>query len=298
MLLFCPKNTPHPFDAAPFRWVSVACVTCPLLQTKSQIFPALERAWIWTLWRASQTEGASYSWDVRTRSNFRDYLIDLFFFFSSKKKPIQPFSSKVRPIPFPALFLQLCFSLPAHAINFSSGQRHLGSASTLLSWLTQLRRVEADPRLELGCWLWNHLWFLQGDWSHWDLRPAWSVLSGCSIPGPQKAERLYLSQNGFCTLFLVTICPCFSLWFNLIPRVPFPPFFLSYSMKCMLSGENEAMKCIPIIPFLITGFYVIHSVLIHLTHVYMLTACQPCTGYWWRMDGNHNGTDPIGLLWG
>lgn len=83
-----------------FQWVSVACVTCPLLQTKSQIFPALERAWIWTLKRASQTEGASYSWDIRTRSNFRDYLIDLFFFFffSSKKKPIQPFSSKVRPI--------------------------------------------------------------------------------------------------------------------------------------------------------------------------------------------------------
>lgn len=57
------------------------------------------------------------------------------------------------------------------------------------------------------------------------------------------------------------------------------------------------MKCIPVIPSLnVTHFYVTHSVLIHLTNVYVLTACQPCASYQRRTDGNHNGADSIGPL--
>ena len=49
------------------------------------------------------------------------------------------------------------------------------------TWLTQLRRVEADPKLEPGCWLWSDLWFW-GDctsWSHWGLelsRLIWAAI--------------------------------------------------------------------------------------------------------------------------
>ena len=123
-------------------------------------------------------------------------------------------------------------------------------------------------------------------------------------------ERLFYPRTteGWASLALpeqflhIVLSKYLSMFFPLVQfnsKGPSPPFFLSSSMKCMLSGKNEAMKCIPIIPFLnITGFYVTHSILIHLTHVYMLTACQPCPGYWGIMDGNHNGADPIGLLWG
>lgn len=77
------------------------------------------------------------------------------------------------------------------------------------------------------------------------------------------------------------------------------PFFLSFLslfLKCTLSGGNESMKYIPVIPSLsITGFYVTHSVLIRLANVCAPTACLPCARYWRRMDGNYCGADPTGL---
>lgn len=77
--------------------------------------------------------------------------------------------------------------------------------------------------------------------------------------------------------------------FTFSPRVQFNSegsfsllSFLSLFWKCTLSGGNEPMKCIPIILSLnvFAGFYVTHSVLIHLTNVCVLTACQPGTRYW------------------
>lgn len=123
-------------------------------------------------------------------------------------------------------------------------------------------------------------------------------------------ERLFhpRTKEGWASLALpeqflhIVLSKYLSMFFPLVQfnsKGPFPRIFLVFFHEVYAFGWKWSNECIPIIPFLnITGFYVTHSVLIHLTHVYMLTACQPCPGYWGRMDGNHNGADPIGLLWG
>lgn len=131
--------------------------------------------------------------------------------------------------------------------------------------------------------------------------PPCSAFSGCSVPRPQKAETAVTPLSFPEQLLHVVLRKYLSMFSPLVQfnsKGPFPRLsFLSLFMKYTLSGGNESMKYIPIIPFLkVAGFYVTHSVLIHLTNVYVLTACQPCAGYWERMDGNHNGTDPAGLL--
>lgn len=85
--------------------------------------------------RASQAEGA-VPWEVRTGSNLRDYLIDLFFYRRKLRSShlvaesdLEPFSSLLSVTPF----------LSSWACGFSYSRR------------AQLRRVEADPKLELGC---------------------------------------------------------------------------------------------------------------------------------------------------
>lgn len=80
MLLFW-LNTPHPFDAAPFQFSVSVSGLCDLPSPSDQIpdFPCP-----WKSMDLNSEKGFSnreqHSWDIRTRSNFRDYLIDLFFF--------------------------------------------------------------------------------------------------------------------------------------------------------------------------------------------------------------------------
>lgn len=116
---------------------------------------------------------------------------------------------------------------------------------------------------------------------------CWSALRGCSVPRPQRAD-IGLSQTAWAHVLKKYLFMFFPV-FHFISDVPFrtPPLsFLSLFLKCTLSGGNETIKCIPIIPSLEgTGFYVTHCVLIHLRNVYVLTACQPWARYWGRMDG-------------
>lgn len=66
----------------------------PSPSDQNPIFPALERSELWE--GLLKRKGLAVSWDIRTRSNFRDYLIDLFFFL--QEETVQPFSSELRPI--------------------------------------------------------------------------------------------------------------------------------------------------------------------------------------------------------
>lgn len=95
--------------------------------------------------------------------------------------------------------------------------------------LTHLRRVEAIPKLEPGCWLWM-ICSCRG-WGvclhcpqPFGTGPAWSALRGCSVPRPQKAG-ICLPQSSLDTFFK-NVCLSFPPVVQFNSEFPFPPFFL------------------------------------------------------------------------
>lgn len=157
----------------------------------------------------------------------------------------------------------------------------------LLLWAqmrwSQPRRVEAIPRLEFRCWLW--IICSSGGWLHclepFGTWPAWSALKSSSVPRPWRAKTvtsLSVPEHPV-HMFLVNICSHFPLRFNLIQKVPSPA--LSYPFSWNVPFQVEMNQWNAFLSFYFwAGFYVARSVLIHLTNVYVLTACQPSTRHW------------------
>lgn len=152
--------------------------------------------------------------------------------------------SFTEPGPFhPVLFLQLRICLAGHAVSLLWTR----------TWLTQLRRVEGDPKLEPGCWLWSDLLFW-GDctaWSHWGLELSgliWAAILSQDLQKAETIDHLCLPQSSFCILFFVSYLSMFFPLVQFNSRAPSPIF--SFFMKCTFSGRNKSMKCRNILVYL------------------------------------------------
>lgn len=175
----------------------------------------IENAWLSNPRGASQAGGAK-SWHVRTGRNLRDHVRDLVFYRRKLRSSRLGAGSELEPVP--VLFPQL------HCLPGCVASRLWTEAR-----LTHLRRVEAIPKLEPGCWLWM-ICSCRG-WGvclhcpqPFGTGPAWSALRGCSVPRPQKAG-ICLPQSSLDTFFK-NVCLSFPPVVQFNSEFPFPPFFL------------------------------------------------------------------------
>lgn len=214
-LVSSPKNIPHLSEVLLIcQWLR-SCMACLLLLTKSLAFlegrPQILKAWNWNLRRASQAEGTK-SWKVRR--HLRDHLIDLLLYTGENWDPatwlqVQKWN------PLPVLFIHLHYCLPGHAVSLTldrskadPSEKSRGSPQPR-NWVLLTGMICSSGGSRRG-WLHCLLPFGTG--------PAWSALSGSSVPRPQKAD-LCLFQSSLWHVFNKYL-----LMFSLL--VPFPLFFL------------------------------------------------------------------------
>lgn len=87
-----------------------------------------------------------------------------------------------------------------------------------------IEKGEADPRLELGCWLWNHLWFLQGDCRSLGSETCLVCFEGLFYPRTTEGWASLSLPEQFLHIVLSNYLSMFSLWFSLIQGSLSPHF--------------------------------------------------------------------------